>query len=174
MLLLVLVAFAFAACGNDDEPSSQGSSDGAPAETEEQAQETESGGCETVEAPAPKPDGGAKKPKRALAAGAKYDVVMRTSCGEITIRLDQKTSPKTAASFANLVDTGFYDGTAFHRIVPGFVIQGGDPHRHGQRWAGLLPRGTSRRRTPSTPRASWPWRRRPPSRPARRAASSTS
>ena len=128
LLLLVLVAFAFAACGDDDdEPSSQGSTDAAPAQTEEQAQETESGGCETVEAPAPKPDGGAKKPKRALAAGAKYDVVMRTSCGEITLRLDQKTSPKTAASFANLVETGFYDGTAFHRIVPGFVIQGGDP-----------------------------------------------
>ena len=54
-------------------------------------------------------------------------VTLRTSCGEIAVRLDQKTSPKTTASFANLARAGFYDGTAFHRIVPGFVIQGGDP-----------------------------------------------
>ena len=127
LLLVVLITLAFAACGDDDEPSSSGSSDDAPAQTEEQAQETGSGGCETAEAPPPKPDGGAKKPKRPLAAGAKYDVVMQTSCGEITLRLDQKTSPETAASFANLVETGFYDRTVFHRIVPDFVIQGGDP-----------------------------------------------
>jgi peptidyl-prolyl cis-trans isomerase B (cyclophilin B) len=53
--------------------------------------------------------------------------VLQTSCGDITIRLDQRTSPKTAASFAALARSGFFDGTVFHRIVPGFVIQGGDP-----------------------------------------------
>ncbi len=52
---------------------------------------------------------------------------METSCGSFTIRLDQKTAPNTAASFASLTEKGFYDGTVFHRIVPGFVIQGGDP-----------------------------------------------
>ncbi len=52
---------------------------------------------------------------------------MDTSCGSFTIRLDQKTAPNTAASFAALAENGFYDGTVFHRIVPGFVIQGGDP-----------------------------------------------
>jgi peptidyl-prolyl cis-trans isomerase B (cyclophilin B) len=57
--------------------------------------------------------------------------VLATNCGEITIRLDQKTSPKTAASFASLVRQGFYDGTVFHRIVPGFVIQGGNPAGQG-------------------------------------------
>jgi len=54
-------------------------------------------------------------------------VKVDTSCGSFTIRLDQKTAPNTAASFASLADKGFYDGTIFHRIVPGFVIQGGDP-----------------------------------------------
>ncbi len=82
-------------------------------------------------APEPKPDGGAKKPAKALAAGRTYDVVMTTSCGEFTIRLDQKTSPRTAASFASLARSGFYDGTVFHRIVPDFVIQGGDPTGSG-------------------------------------------
>jgi peptidyl-prolyl cis-trans isomerase B (cyclophilin B) len=126
-LPLVLTALALAACGSeDDEPSSSGSGDSAPTQAE-QPQESPSGGCKTVEAPPARPDGGATKPKRGLAAGRRYEVVLRTSCGDITLRLDQKTSPKTTASFASLVKTGFYDGTLFHRIVPGFVIQGGDP-----------------------------------------------
>ena len=54
-------------------------------------------------------------------------MTLDTSCGPFTIRLDQKTAPNTAASFASLTRKGFYDGTVFHRIVPGFVIQGGDP-----------------------------------------------
>jgi peptidyl-prolyl cis-trans isomerase B (cyclophilin B) len=52
---------------------------------------------------------------------------MKTSEGSFTISLDQKTSPHAAASFAALVRKGFFDGTIFHRIVPGFLIQGGDP-----------------------------------------------
>jgi peptidyl-prolyl cis-trans isomerase B (cyclophilin B) len=56
-----------------------------------------------------------------------YSVEMKTSEGDFTIMLDQKTSPKVTASFAALVRKGFFDGTIFHRIVPGFLIQGGDP-----------------------------------------------
>ena len=56
-----------------------------------------------------------------------YSVEMKTSEGDFTIMLDQKISPKVAASFAALVRKGFFDGTIFHRIVPGFLIQGGDP-----------------------------------------------
>ena len=56
---------------------------------------------------------------------------MKTSCGSFTIQLDQKTSPNAAASFAALARSGFFDDTIFHRIVPGFVIQGGDPTAGG-------------------------------------------
>ena len=56
---------------------------------------------------------------------------METNCGDFTITLDQKASPKTAASFVALGEDGFYDDTTFHRIVPGFVIQGGDPGATG-------------------------------------------
>ena len=122
ILLLAALTLALAACG-EDEDSGQAESGGAA----QARQETETGGCEDVRQPAAKPDGGAERPKRTLAAGKVYEVVLATSCGEITLRLDQKTSPKTAASFASLVEAGFYDGTVFHRIVPGFVIQGGDP-----------------------------------------------
>src|SRR5215210_166172 len=79
----------------------------------------------------PRDDGGQKKPRKPLAAGKTYDVVLTTSCGDFTIRLDQKTSPNAAASFVALARSGFFDDTIFHRIVPGFVIQGGDPTAGG-------------------------------------------
>jgi peptidyl-prolyl cis-trans isomerase B (cyclophilin B) len=52
---------------------------------------------------------------------------VETSCGSFTIALDTARAPKTTASFAYLAHHGVYDHTAFHRIVPGFVVQGGDP-----------------------------------------------
>jgi cyclophilin family peptidyl-prolyl cis-trans isomerase len=52
---------------------------------------------------------------------------VRTSCGSFAIALDVQRAPKTASSFAYLARQGVYDDTFFHRIVPGFVIQGGDP-----------------------------------------------
>jgi peptidyl-prolyl cis-trans isomerase B (cyclophilin B) len=54
-------------------------------------------------------------------------VTFRTSCGDFTVQLDLKAAPKTTASFVALARADFFDGTYFHRIVPNFVIQGGDP-----------------------------------------------
>jgi cyclophilin family peptidyl-prolyl cis-trans isomerase len=54
-------------------------------------------------------------------------LVMETSCGDFEITLDQGLAPDTAASLVSLANDGFYDSTIFHRIVPGFVVQGGDP-----------------------------------------------
>jgi peptidyl-prolyl cis-trans isomerase B (cyclophilin B) len=59
------------------------------------------------------------------------DAVVTTSEGAFTIRLDAKDSPNTVGSFEQLARKGFFDGTIFHRIVPGFVIQGGDPTGKG-------------------------------------------
>ena len=131
-LLLCLLCFAAAACGGDDDDGGS-SGDGGGASEADQARETPEpkGACEEVAQPEPKQDGGQKKPGKALDPDATYDVVLQTTCGDITIRLDQKTSPKTAASFVSLTRAGFYDDTVFHRIVPGFVIQGGDPTATG-------------------------------------------
>jgi peptidyl-prolyl cis-trans isomerase B (cyclophilin B) len=118
-LLTCVLALGLAACGDDDDSDAEDR----PATTEQRAE----GECAQVEQPAGKPDGGAKAPSQALDPQATYDLTLETSCGSIVIRLDQKTSPRTAASFAALARSGFYDGTTFHRIVPGFVIQGGDP-----------------------------------------------
>jgi peptidyl-prolyl cis-trans isomerase B (cyclophilin B) len=67
-----------------------------------------------------------------LVASKTYDVLMKTNCGNFTIRLDQKQSPHATASFVSLVEKKFFDRTIFHRIVPGFVIQGGDPSQTGE------------------------------------------
>ena len=58
-------------------------------------------------------------------------IVVDTSEGSFTFELATKISPCTTASFAGLVKKGFFDGLTFHRIVPGFVIQGGDPEGTG-------------------------------------------
>jgi cyclophilin family peptidyl-prolyl cis-trans isomerase len=62
-----------------------------------------------------------------LEEGKAYRLVVKTNKGAFTIALDTKTSPCTTASIVQLANKGFFNGTIFHRIVPGFVIQGGDP-----------------------------------------------
>jgi peptidyl-prolyl cis-trans isomerase B (cyclophilin B) len=62
-----------------------------------------------------------------LDPNATYRLVLHTTSGQFTIELDQKLAPNTAKSLVKLAQEGFFDGTKFHRVVPGFVIQGGDP-----------------------------------------------
>ncbi len=52
-------------------------------------------------------------------------VKMQTSLGDITLELDESAAPKTVANFLRYVDEGFYAGTLFHRVIAGFMIQGG-------------------------------------------------
>ena len=49
----------------------------------------------------------------------------------IKLELDETAAPKTVTNFNKLVSEGFYDGLSFHRIIPGFMIQGGDPVGNG-------------------------------------------
>lgn len=83
-------------------------------------------GCEPVEEPAPKKVS-LPAPKQTLKQGEEATAVVETNCGTFEIALDTERAPKTANSFAYLAEEGFYDDLAFHRIAPGFVIQGGSP-----------------------------------------------
>jgi len=85
-----------------------------------------SGGCKTVPQPKPK-HVSLKAPKQTVQKGEKLTAVVATSCGTFDIALDTTRAPKTTNSFAYLSEEGFYDDLTFHRIAPGFVIQGGDP-----------------------------------------------
>jgi cyclophilin family peptidyl-prolyl cis-trans isomerase len=89
-------------------------------------------GCTAAAAPKPRPQPHLKAPTTTLPAGHRYTVTMVTNCGTMQMALATHTAPKTATSFAALVKSGFYNGLSFHRIVPGFVIQGGDPLGTGQ------------------------------------------
>jgi cyclophilin family peptidyl-prolyl cis-trans isomerase len=128
VLIALLAVLAFAACGDDDSDSGGGAGGGG-ADTAAQGDAEE---CADVRAPEPKPDGGARKPKGKLDPAKTYEVELDTTCGDFTVTLDVEGAPNTAASFAALARSGFYDGTTFHRIVPGFVIQGGDPTGTGR------------------------------------------
>jgi cyclophilin family peptidyl-prolyl cis-trans isomerase len=55
-------------------------------------------------------------------------VVIETTMGNITIALNDSAAPKHSANFRKLAKEGFYEGTTFHRVIPGFMIQGGDPN----------------------------------------------
>jgi peptidyl-prolyl cis-trans isomerase B (cyclophilin B) len=81
--------------------------------------------------------GGGKKSERAVGGRAAldpsktYTVTLQTNEGTFSFALDVNDSPNTAASFAALAKKGYFDGLTFHRIAPGFVIQGGDPNGDG-------------------------------------------
>jgi cyclophilin family peptidyl-prolyl cis-trans isomerase len=87
---------------------------------------TGAAGCEEVEPPEAK-DVSFKAPKQTVTKGEDVTAVVETSCGTFQIALDSERAPKTVNSFVFLSEEGFYDGLDFHRVVPGFVIQGGDP-----------------------------------------------
>ena len=63
---------------------------------------------------------------------AVYQVTLSTDRGDITMELDPKLAPTTVNHFVSQARDGFYDGLTFHRVVPGFVIQGGDPEGTGR------------------------------------------
>jgi cyclophilin family peptidyl-prolyl cis-trans isomerase len=63
---------------------------------------------------------------------AKFDVTFATDKGDIVATLDASLAPNTVNNFVVQARNGFYDGLTFHRVVPGFVIQGGDPEGSGR------------------------------------------
>ena len=64
-------------------------------------------------------------------ATASADVVIETKFGKIELRLFPEVAPGHVANYLKLAKSGFYDGTTFHRVIPGFMIQGGDPNSKG-------------------------------------------
>jgi len=141
---LLVLAVVLAGCGGTTQSAGGESTTTEPPATTT----TATGGCNAVAAPKPKPDGGRKAPKTALDPAKRYTVTIETNCGSFAITLDPKQSPHATAAFASLAKSGFFDDTTFHRIVPGFVIQGGDPTGSGTGGPGFStldpPRPTAR------------------------------
>jgi cyclophilin family peptidyl-prolyl cis-trans isomerase len=89
---------------------------------------------------------GAERPEPAVQLGfdaptdlglsGTVEVVLDTSCGDISLSLDADSAPVTVNSFVFLAERGYFDGIALHRVVPGFVIQIGDPTATGAGFPG--------------------------------------
>lgn len=129
-LVLTALAVGLAACGDDPAERTQAPPAGGPtasastpaqpatpgASGEDCVKKEEPGGGEALPCPTP-----------TLIEGKDNVVTFKTSEGSFEITLDAKRAPATANSVAYLTKRGFYDGLNFHRVVPDFVIQGGDP-----------------------------------------------
>ena len=107
-LTLALAACSAPGAGSSATPSAEAS----------EAPSVAAGVCPTSE-PAPLPDGETRT------------VSIETSQGPIVMSIEADLSPIAAGNFVALAECGYYDGVVFHRLVPGFVIQGGDPDGNG-------------------------------------------
>ncbi len=81
----------------------------------------------TVERDRPKVAAEMAKRKAEAEADDLPRVKISTSAGDVVVELYENEAPNTVANFLSLVEKGFYDGTPFHRVIPGFMAQGGDP-----------------------------------------------
>lgn len=112
MAVLLLVAAMLTGCGKGNETPEEKAGNTAATEQSVKAQEVSKGESSTE-------DG--------LLTGKHYvDIHMKDS-GTIRVELDADSAPITVTNFVNLVKDGFYDGLTFHRIIAGFMMQGGDP-----------------------------------------------
>ncbi len=149
-LAFILIAFALAvtACGGDDSGATPKSPTSTVAETGAGAAADEISSAEyaafraqpvACDAPAP---GAATEMRFAepedLELSGTVTVVLTTSCGDITIELDPGVAPATVNSFVFLAEQGYFDGSVSHRVVPGFMIQAGDPTATGANGPGYL------------------------------------
>jgi cyclophilin family peptidyl-prolyl cis-trans isomerase/predicted small lipoprotein YifL len=140
---IVALLVALTGCGG----SKKSPSTTAAAATTTATTTTESAkGCEKVAMPSPK-SAHFGKPSLKLDPAKTWTATVATNCGSFTIKLDVAHAPKTSASFAFLAKKHFYDKLTFHRIAPGFVIQGGDPLGNGTGGPGYsvveAPKGTA-------------------------------
>jgi peptidyl-prolyl cis-trans isomerase B (cyclophilin B) len=138
-LALVVAALALSACGREDLPVIGGGETTVatvpqPPEATGAAPALDYGpaGCDPTEPPRSETRPAFEEaPPSPLEGAGPWTVTLTTSCGPIAIALDPALGGDAAASFAALARAGFYDGLDVHRVVPGFVIQGGDPAGDG-------------------------------------------
>lgn len=120
LLAVPALALALASCGSDEPENPTGVSQSGAA--------VECPPAEGVETPVQTFE---QAPPMCIDEAKTYTAVMTTDVGDVTFALDAKKAPKTVNNFVVLSRYGYYDGVPFHRVIPGFMIQGGDPTGQG-------------------------------------------
>jgi peptidylprolyl isomerase len=127
--VLILVALFAVSCGGSTPESTQTPQTTEPADTPEPI----TGQQPTGWAQLPTQIGGEKKlrwnepPKMMIDTAKQYRAIMETEKGTLVLELFAKDVPKTVNNLVFLATNGYYDGTTFHRVIPDFMAQGGDP-----------------------------------------------
>lgn len=103
-----------------------------------QTTETSQTQVQTITQPTPTPDVSFDLLDEAVTYYADIEIA---DYGTVTVQLDQSAAPVTAANFVNLAKSGFYNGLTFHRIISGFMMQGGDPNGNGTGGSGINIKG---------------------------------
>jgi peptidyl-prolyl cis-trans isomerase B (cyclophilin B) len=133
LLALAILALPVGGCGSSGKSTTADIPSAKPPSTLAQSGSpagSSAKGCRQV-TNRPRKPGKQKKPSNPLDAGKTWTLEFKTSCGNFTVALDLKRGPNASASMVSLAKAGFFTNTTFHRIVPGFVIQGGDPTASG-------------------------------------------
>ena len=135
-VLALATPLALAGCGSDDAPSDDTATTGATAAS--QSEPRESGGsaggateCPPVEGTEERTTSFDSAPPMCLEEGVDYSAVITTDAGEVTVDLLEEKAPETVNNFVFLARHKYYEGITFHRVIPGFMIQGGDPQGTG-------------------------------------------
>jgi cyclophilin family peptidyl-prolyl cis-trans isomerase len=124
---LAAVALLAVACGSDGGTNEAQAGSTTTEAAGGSAFEYGSGACPPASPPAEAPKSFDDAPKDCLEDGRDYGATMETTEGTITIDLLEQDAPGTVNNFVVLAKWGWFDGDDFHRVVPGFVAQGGDP-----------------------------------------------
>jgi len=120
VMILVMGLLFTASCGGEaPEPTPTPKPEPGPAPTQ-------------TPAPKPKPKTYSEPPPMVIDKGKQYTATIETEKGNLELELFAKDVPVTVNNFVFLVRDGFYDGTTFHRVIAGFMAQGGDPTGTGR------------------------------------------
>ena len=135
--------------GGDDETATTTTADGgttttttpeqAPAATSYALFATQPTACGAEQPPPPADLSFEAAEDQGIASDATVTAVLATSCGDITLDLDPSMAPETVNSFVFLARQGYFDGSPMHRILPDFIMQGGDPTGAGTGGPGYVP-----------------------------------
>lgn len=126
MVVLLLMTAILTGCGNSNETSEEKTGNIAATEQSVKAQEVSKGESST---------------ENGLLTGKHYVDIHMKDLGTIRVELDADSAPVTVTNFVKLVKEGFYDGLTFHRIIAGFMMQGGDPTGTGSGGSGNTIKG---------------------------------